>query len=90
MFAKTLLGAALAAFANAQIDLEFTSDKYFSAKDAAFINLGKWETSEDFLIFSSFGAMTSGHVWMVPGIKDAVINNDVALLKTYKLDTASF
>jgi len=39
---------------------------------------------------SSFGAMSSGHVYMVPGVKDAVTAGDVSSLDAVKLDTPSF
>ena len=91
MFAKTLFGAALAAsYANAQIDLELTSNNKFKVKNSAFINFGKWEDSEDFMIVSSFGPMSSGHVYVVPGVKDAVIAGDVSSLEGVKLDTPHF
>ena len=91
MFAKTLFGAALAAsYANAQIDLELTSANKFHVKNAAFVNMGKWDDSEDFMLVSSFGAMSSGHIYMVPGIKEAVQAGDVSTLEAVKLDTPSF
>ena len=90
MFTKTVLAGALAALATATADLTFTSNNKFKVKNAAFVNMGKFNDSDDFLLVSSFGAMSSGHVYMVPGIKDAVKNGDVSSLEPVKLDTPSF
>ena len=90
MFTKIYATAALAAFASAVEDLELTSYGKFKVKNAAFLNTGKWDDSEDFLLASSFGAMSSGHVYMIPGIKDAVNANDVTSLDAVKLKTPSF
>ena len=90
MFTKIYATAALAAFASAVEDLELTSNNKFKLKHAAFLNMGKWDDSEDFLLVSTFGAFSSGHVYMVPGIKDAVTAGDVSTLDAVKLDTPSF
>ena len=90
MFTKTVLAGALAALSTATSDLTFTSNNKFKVKNAAFVNMGKFNDSDDFLLVSSFGAMSSGHVYMVPGIKDAVKNGDVSSLEPVKLDTPSF
>ena len=82
MFKTALFGSALAASAAAQVDLEFTSQGSFHLKNAAFVNPGKFEDSdEDFLVVSAFGPMSSGKIYMVPGIKDAVIAGDVSNLE---------
>ena len=52
--------------------------------------MGQFKDSEDFLLVSSFSAMRSGNVYMVPGVKEAVKNSDVSSLKPVKLDTPSF
>ena len=39
-----------------------------------------FEGSEDFLLVSSFGALSSGHIYMVPGVADGVKNGDVSNL----------
>lgn len=90
MFVKTLLSSAIAALASAQIDLEFTSNNQFKVKNAAFVSATKFEDSEDFLLVSSFGAMSSGYIYIVPGVKDAVVAGDVSNLEAVKLDTAKF
>jgi len=80
----------LAAVAAAQADLDFTSEGQFKVKNPAFINVGKFDGSEDFLLVSSFGAMSSGHIYMVPGVKDAVVAGDVSSLEPVQLDTPKF
>lgn len=52
--------------------------------------MSKWSDSEDFLLVSSFGAMSSGAIYVVPGVKEATINGDVSGLKSVKLDTPKF
>ena len=91
MFAKSFAIAALAAKASADYDVEFTSNNLFKVKNAAFVNMGKFEGSdEDFLLVSSFGVMSSGEVYIVRGVKDAVMNGDVSDLEPTLLDTSSF
>ena len=91
MFAKSLATAALAAMATANVDLEFNSQHKFNAKNPAFVNMGKFYGSdEDFLLVSSFGAWASGKVYIVRGVKDAVVNGDVSDLTPTLLDTPSF
>ena len=86
----TFAALALASVVAAQQDLEFTSEGQFKVKNAAFINMSKFEDSEDFLLVSSFGALSSGHLYMVPGVKDAVVNGDASSLEAVKLDTKNF
>ena len=90
MFTKALAGAACAAYASAQADLEFTKNNYFKLKNAAFLSVDSFQGSEDFLLVSSFGAMSSGHIYMVPGVKDAVMAGDVGDLEPVQLDTPKF
>lgn len=42
------------------------------------------------MIVSTFGPLASGHIYMVPGVKDAVVDGTVSELKPIKLDTAKF
>ena len=82
---------ALAGLTAAQEDLTFTSNNSFKLKHAAFINTGKFmDSTEDFLLVSSFAAMGNGNIYMVPGVKDAVKAGDVSTLSPVKLDTATF
>ena len=90
MFTKALLSAAFAACATAQVDLEFTSQGRFSLKHAAFINVGQFEDSEEFLLLSQFSAMGSGHIYIVPDVKEAVVAGDASSLEAVKLDTSKF
>ena len=93
MFVKSLLCSVFAALATAQEDLDITSIDKFKLKHAAFVNLGKFDDSdEDFLLVSTFsGSPTAkGHVYMVPGVKEAVVAGDVSDLDPIKLDTPSF
>jgi len=70
--------------------LEFTKQGYFKTKNAAFVNVGSFEDDDKFLLVSSFGALSSGHIYMVPNITDAVKAGDVSNLEHFKLDTPSF
>ena len=88
-FTNALLGASLAAFASAEADLDFASQGHFKSKNAAFVNLGQWD-NENFLLVSSFAAMGSGHIYMVPNITEAVQAGDVSDLEPIKLDTPNF
>ena len=89
MFTKTVLAGALAAYATATADLTFTSNNKFNLKNAAFVNLGQFD-GEDFLLVSTFAPMSSGHVYMVPGVKEAVKNGDVSSLEPVRLATRNF
>ena len=90
LFANALIVASLAAACSAQADLDFTSQGHFKAKNAAFVNVGSFEDSDNFLLVSSFGALSSGHIYMVPNITDAVVAGDVSSLDSIKLDTPNF
>jgi len=53
--------------------------------------MGKFEDDDtSFLLVSSFGAMSSGHIYMVPDVEDAVKNGDASHSKAVKLDTPKF
>ena len=80
MFVKSLVAAAFAGVVAAQEDLQFTAQGKFSLKNAAFLSVEHFEGSEDFLLVSSFGALSSGHIYMVPGVADGVKNGDVSNL----------
>ena len=87
---KSFMAAAIAGLTAAQVDLEFTEQGYFKLKYAAFLSVDKFEDSDDFMIVSTFGPLSSGHIYMVPGVKDAVVDGSVSELKPVKLDTAKF
>ena len=72
-------------------DIEFTSIGTFKQKEAAFIQMTNFEGSEDFLMFTAFSGTpwAKGSVSIVPGVKEAVQNNDVSGLKGTKLDTGN-
>lgn len=59
-------------------------------KNAAFPIVDQFEGSEEFLIVSSFGAMSSGKVYVVPNITEAVESGNVSSLKSIELDTPNF
>ena len=90
MFAKVLMGAALAALSQAQVDLEFTEHGEFSIKNAAFIEINSFEDSEDFMLVSTFSPFHDGNIYIVPGLKEAVVAGDISTLTSYKLDTPDF
>jgi len=54
----------------------------FKVSNAAFPTLSKFGDSEDFLLVSSFGALSSGAITVTAGLKDAVTNNTVSKLKS--------
>jgi len=58
--------------------------------DVSFVNIDKYEDSEDFMVVSTFGPLVTGHVYVVPGLKDAVVAGDISTLQSYKLDTPGF
>ena len=90
MFSKALASAALTALASAQVDLEFTEQGEFKIHNAAFININSFEDSEDFMLVSTFGPVTYGDVYIVPGLKEAVVAGDISTLQSYKLDVPHF
>ena len=87
MFSKTLIAGALAGLAAAQADIDMTSIGSFKMKHPAFIKMTQFKDSEDFLLVSQFSANGSGHVYVIPDVKDATKNNDVSGLEPVKLDT---
>merc|ERR1719163_1714361 len=88
---KTFVSACLAALAVADGtgDLEFTSIGQIKSKHAAFIQTTKFEDSEDFILVTAFSGTpwATGSVSIIPGIKDAVVADDVSSLKAKELDT---
>ena len=80
--------AALAA-AEGTGDINFTSIGHFKQKHAAFIDITKFDDSEEFVLITEFSGMplSNGSVTVVPGIKDAVVAGDVSSLKSSKLDS---
>ncbi len=68
------------ALANATADVTSTSMGHFSLKNAAFPSVAQFSGSERFLLCSSFGALSSGAIYVVPGIEGAVQNNTVSKL----------
>jgi hypothetical protein len=87
---KTFAASLLAAIATATPDVAWESLGHFTLKNAAFPNISKFESSDKFLLCSSFGAFSSGHVYVVPDITEAVVSGDVSSLKAVKLDTPNF
>lgn len=83
--------AALAAASSTFGDIEVTSIGQFKQKEAAFIQVTKFDDSEDFLLVTAFSGTpwAKGSVSIVPGIKDAVAAADVSSLSGTKLDTGS-
>jgi len=83
IFASALLAAASVATP----DVNFTSVGTFTLKNAAFPSVASFaDAPEDkFLLVSSFGAMSSGAVYVVPKIKDAIVNKTVSKLSPVDL-----
>jgi hypothetical protein len=63
--------AALVASVAAATETQVSLGK-FSVKNAAFPIVDQFEGSEEFLIVSSFGALSSGKIYVVPSITEAV------------------
>jgi len=87
---KTFAAALIAAFATATPDVAFESIGHFSLKNAAFPTVTSFSDSEKFLLCSSFGALSSGQIYVVPGVSEAVKGGDVSHLKSVQLNTPSF
>ena len=90
MFKLSFAGAALAACAFAANDIAWTPAGRFDFKHPAFARVQKFEDSEEFLLVSQFSALAPGHIKMVTGIKDAVVNNTVEQLTETNLRTSAF
>jgi hypothetical protein len=85
---KTIFASALlAAVSVATADVNFTSMGTFNLKNAAFPSVASFgDAPEDkFLLVSSFGALSSGAVYVVPSIKAAIVNKTVSQLKPVSL-----
>lgn len=78
------------ALANASADVTSTSMGHFSLKNAAFPSVAQFSGSERFLLCSSFGALSSGSIYVVPGLEAAVKTNTVSKLQAKELKTPSF
>ena len=89
MYTTTFAAAVLAVVA-ASSDVNTASIGKFSLKNAAFPNIEQFEGSEEFLLVSSFGALSAGAVYVVPDIKSGVANNNVKNLESVKLNTPDF
>lgn len=78
----------MACFAFADDNIAWDSLGKFHVKNAAYPYVGKFETMEDeVVIMSSFGAFSSGQVYIIPNAKDAIVNNDATSLEAIKLDS---
>jgi hypothetical protein len=58
----------LAAATNATPDVNFKSIGQFTLKNAAFPTITQFDGSDKFLLVSSFGALSSGAIYVVPNI----------------------
>lgn len=85
-FATVLLAAAVSATPN----VNFTSIGQFKLKNAAFPTVSEFSDSDPFLLVSSFGALSSGAIYVVPSITEAIVAGDASTLKAQKLDTPKF
>ena len=81
--------SALAAAAGETGDINFTSIGQFKQKEAAFIQVTKFDDSEEFMLVTAFSGspISNGSVTVIPGLKEAVVNGDVSNLKGTKLDS---
>jgi hypothetical protein len=87
---QTFAAALISASATATPDVAFTSIGHFSLKNAAFPAMSSFQGSDPFLLVSSFGALSSGAIYVVPNIVNAIKTNTVASLKPVELKTPSF
>ena len=72
----------LAAATNATPDVNFKSIGQFTLKNAAFPTVTQFDDGSDkFLLVSSFGALSSGAVYVVPNITQAIVAGNVSGLK---------
>lgn len=65
---STFIMSLLAAATSATPDVNFKSIGQFNLKNAAFPTVTQFDDSEKFLLVSSFGALSSGAVYVVPNI----------------------
>ena len=86
----TSFAAALLSVVASASDVNSISLGKFSLKNAAFPNMEKFPGSEDFLLVSSFGALSSGKVYVVPGVTEAVNSDNASSLKPVMLKTPDF
>ena len=84
------VSALLATVAMAAPDVAWTSIGHFKLDHPAFPTVTSYADSESFLLCSSFQAIGSGHVYVVPDVADAVKAGDVSTLVQHKLDTPGF
>ena len=86
----SFIAALIAGIASATADVQSISLGQFKLKNAAFPAVESFKDSEDFLLVSSFGAFSAGRIYVVPGIKEAVVAGDASGLKSVILDTPNF
>ena len=74
--------ALLAATATATADVAWESLGHFKLSNAAFPTVSQFEGSDKFLLCSSFSGnpLSAGHIYVVPGITEAVQTGDVSTL----------
>lgn len=53
---------------------------HFNLKNAAFPTVTAFKGSDPFLLVSSFGALSSGAVYVVPALAEAIKSNNVSKL----------
>jgi len=89
MFKTAFASALIAATGVAQLDDEiaWTPAARFNAGSPAFASVTNFKGGDDFILFSTFNAFRPGHIKMVRGVKDAVINGTVDQLSPTKLNT---
>jgi hypothetical protein len=90
MKSQAFASALIATLASATPDVAFTSIGKFNLKNAAFPAVTSFQGSDPFLLVSSFGALSSGAIYVVPHVAEAVKANNVSKLAPVKLDTPSF
>ena len=87
---KTFVSALLATLSVASPDVAWESLGHFKMSHPAFPAVSQFKNSDPFLLCSSFKAMGSGKVWVVPNVADAVKTGDVSGLAEFELKTPSF
>ena len=80
---KNFITACIAALATAEADVQWESLGHFKVSNAAFPTISQYKDSEKFLLCSSFKAIGTGNIYIVPDITEAVQSGDVSDLKQH-------
>jgi hypothetical protein len=71
---KSFVAAMLAAFATAVSDVAWDSLGHFKIHNPAYLTMSRFHKSDPFLLTSSFQSVGNGGIYVVPGVKDAIVS----------------